>query len=204
MSNPRHLIVGVLLAAGAGSRFGGNKLLAVLPDGRTVGESACAALRPAVDRLIAIVRPEAQQLQERLTAAGAEIKIFAGAEQGMGASLAFGVGCAPEADGWLIALADMPFVGSNDAKNITDALRAGAGIVLPELQGRHGHPVGFAHRFAAELMSLQGDNGARSIIARHPEQISTVPVADHGSWFDIDTVGDHAAACAAFRPPEKP
>lgn len=199
MSDPRRLIVGVLLAAGAGSRFGGNKLLAVLPDGRTVGESACATLRPAVDRLIAVVRPEARQLQERLAAAGAEVKIFTEAEQGMGASLAFGVGCAPEADGWLIALADMPFVGTKDAARIADMLRAGAGIVLPELQGRRGHPVGFARRFAAELEGLQGDAGARSIIARHPEQVTSFAVDDEGSWFDIDTVEDHAAACASFQ-----
>jgi molybdenum cofactor cytidylyltransferase len=65
------LIVGVLLAAGASSRFGGNKLLATLPDGRTLGEAACAALMPAVDRLIAIVRGRSGDLETRLRALGA-------------------------------------------------------------------------------------------------------------------------------------
>ena len=101
-------IVGVLLAAGSATRFGGDKLLSELADGQCIAGIACARLRPAVDRLLAVVRPEATALAARLAAAGAEICTFAGADQGMGASLAYGVRQAPDADGWLARQSGLP------------------------------------------------------------------------------------------------
>ena len=50
-------IVGILLAAGSASRFGGGKLLATLPDGTAVGVAALRNLLAAVDAVIAVVRP---------------------------------------------------------------------------------------------------------------------------------------------------
>jgi xanthine dehydrogenase accessory factor len=55
-------IVGLLLAAGSARRFGADKLMAALPDGRMVGQAAALALRPGVDRAIAIVRPGTRRL----------------------------------------------------------------------------------------------------------------------------------------------
>ncbi len=180
------MIVGILLAAGAATRFGGGKLLAELADGRCLAEHSCAALRPAVNRLIAVVRPGSDALAARLAAAGAEVCICADAGQGMGASLAYGVAQAPEADGWLIALGDMPLVA--------DALRAGAPIAVPVAAGRRGHPVGFAQRFATELMALSGDAGARTILASHAADIIEVPISDARTWLDVDTGDDLEAA----------
>jgi molybdenum cofactor cytidylyltransferase len=189
------MIVGLLLAAGAGRRFGGNKLLANLGDGRCVAEQSCARLRPAVDRLIAIVRPDATALSERLSAAGAEVYVCPNADEGMGASLSFGVRQTPDADGWLIGLADMPCVSSADSRRVAEALRAGAGIALPIAQdadGRpvRGHPVGFSHRFLADLSALSGDAGARALLEKYAADIVTLPVDDVRTWQDVDTTAD--------------
>jgi molybdenum cofactor cytidylyltransferase len=184
------MIVGVLLAAGTATRFGGNKLLAELGNGLCVAEAACATLRPCVDRLVAVVRPGAIELAARLSAAGAEICVYAQADAGMGASLAYGVAQTAQADGWLIALGDMPLVASADALLVATALRSGAAIAVPVAYGRRGHPVGFAHRFFTELTALTRDVGARSILARHSAAIVEVPVSEPDRWHDIDTVAD--------------
>jgi molybdenum cofactor cytidylyltransferase len=184
------MIVGILLAAGAATRFGGDKLLADLRDGQCVAELACANLRPAVDRLVTVVRPGANDLSGRLATVGAEVFVFEDAAQGIGASIAHAVTRTPKADGWLIALGDMPLVGSANAIRIADSLRAGAAIAVPVARGRRGHPVGFAHRYFAELAALSGDTGARDILAKHPADIVEVPIGDANAWHDVDTSDD--------------
>lgn len=201
------MIVGILLAAGSSTRFGGDKLLAELTelteftesaDGRCLAEVACASLRPAVDRLIAVVRPGADELARRLAAAGAELAVFANANQGMGASLAHGVSQAPDADGWLIALADMPLVDTLDALRIADALRAGATIAVPVCGGKRGHPVGFAQCCGENLMALHGDHGARSILAANAKRIVEIPIVAANAWHDVDTLDDLMLARRLF------
>lgn len=194
------MIVGILLAAGAGTRFGGDKLLARLPDGRGVAETACANLRDGVDHVVAVVRAEHEVLAERLRAAGAEVRCFEQAHLGMGASLAYGVAGAMQADGWLIALADMPMIASADIRRVADALRNGAAIAIPVHEGVRGHPVGFARRFGDELCALHGDSGARQLIERHAGEVSTVPLADDANRQDIDTPQDWARICRAMAP----
>lgn len=188
------MIVGVLLAAGASARFGSNKLLARLPDGRLVGEAACAALRPTVDRLVVVVRAGSSQLEACFGSAGAQVYTCPDADRGMGASLAFGINQCADADGWLIALADMPLVAAADALKVAGALRAGALIAVPVAGGRRGHPVGFSRRFVDQLRALDGDRGARAILAAHSSDIVEIPVSDSGSWHDIDTPADLVAA----------
>lgn len=194
------MIVGILLAAGAASRFGGDKLQARLPNGHGVAETACRQLLGGIDRVIAVVRPDADALAASLAGAGAEVRRCADAALGMGASLAFGVGCAPEADGWLIALADMPLIASADVGRVADALRGGAAIAVPEHDGQRGHPVGFARRFGDELRALHGDSGARQLIKRHADEVRIVPVADGSGWLDIDTPQDWSRVCGLMTP----
>ena len=86
-------IAGILLAAGAGTRFGGGKLLAKLADGTTVGRRACANLVAAVPEVIAVVRPGDDELAEELAAAGARVTVCPDAQAGMGA--ASRMACAP-------------------------------------------------------------------------------------------------------------
>ena len=189
----RGLIVGVLLAAGAGSRFGGGKLVARLADGRGVAETACAHLLPAVDRVLAVVPAQPGALEDALRAAGAEVVRCDTAAPGMGVSIACGVSASADAAGWLVALGDMPLIPSSQHRLVADALRAGADIVAPVCQGRRGHPVGFAARFGDELRALEGDEGARAVLARHRGALLELAVDDDAGWQDIDTPSDLAA-----------
>jgi molybdenum cofactor cytidylyltransferase len=199
------MIVGVLLAAGCGRRFGGDKLLAELGDGRKIAEISCVNLHAVVDRLIAVVRPDDDALAVCLSAADAEVCVCPDADKGMGASLACGVRQAADADGWLIALAEMPLVSESDIRRVADALRTGAAIAVPVSGQQRGHPVGFSRRFFGVLSALTGDIGARAILERHVAEIVAVPVVDSRTWHDIDTTEDLAAAkqAASARLPKR-
>ncbi len=188
------MIAGVLLAAGSGSRFGGGKLLAKLADGTPVGVRSARALRAACDRTLAVVRPGDDGLAALLAAEGLEVRVFPGAAEGMGASLAFGVATAPEADGWLVALADMPWVRPETAAALADLLRDGALIAAPAYKGRRGHPVGFGHSLISELFGLRGDRGAREILSRRIDQITLLDVDDESILLDIDELSDVSTA----------
>ena len=111
----------------------------------------------------------------------------------MGVSIACGVSASADAAGWLVALGDMPLVPTSQHRVVADALRAGADIAAPVCQGRRGHPVGFAARFGDELRALDGDEGARAVLARHREALLELVVDDDAGWQDIDTPSDLAA-----------
>lgn len=183
-------IAGLLLAAGSSRRFGSDKLVSPLGDS-CVGVRAARALRPAVDRAVAVVRPGDQPLAELLSAEAFEVVPFAGAARGMGASLAFGISVTSDADGWLVALADMPFLDPETVARISARLRLGADrIVAPSFRGRRGHPVGFRGDLLADLLALEGDFGARALVAKYGSVVATVECDDQGVLLDVDTLGD--------------
>lgn len=188
------MIAGVLLAAGESTRFGSHKLLQHLPDDTPLILAALHALRAGVDEIITVVRPNDAALVRLLAKEKTRIVVCADANRGMGASLACGVRASPTAEGWLVALGDMPFVPTGIITSLAQQLRAGAGIVAPSHTGQRGHPVGFARTFFRELSQLDGDTGARDIIAAHENQLTLLPCANPGILRDVDTPGDLPSA----------
>ncbi len=184
------MIAGVLLAAGAGIRFGGDKLLAPLPDGTPVGVRAARTLLDGVDRALAVVRPGDAALARLLVAEGLEVAACPGAAKGMGTSLAFGVAACSEAEGWVVALADMPFVRRETVEAVARSLRSGAWIAAPSHGGRRGHPVGFSGALYPDLAALEGEVGAREIVARYASRVRVLETDDPGILLDIDTLRD--------------
>jgi molybdenum cofactor cytidylyltransferase len=227
-------VVGILLAAGRGVRFGGDKLLArlgsevarvgphaqaalgvgeppgVAPgsgaapspsagrgsgvqrglDGECVGTAACRNLLAALPRVIAVVRPDDGALAAALGASGARILRCARADEGMGASLSCGVASVPDARGWIIALADMPWVAPETIARVAAAIADGAPVAAPFHRGERGHPVGFGRVCYEALAALGGDEGAKSIIAAHRDSLARIDVDDPGILRDIDTPAD--------------
>jgi molybdenum cofactor cytidylyltransferase len=188
-------IRGILLAAGYSKRFGANKLLQALPAGTPeagtpIGLAAARHLVEALPESIAVVRPRAQKLGQMLRDAGCTTVVCKNAGEGMGTSLSAGVRAAPDAGGWVIALADMPFLRPETIRVIARALSEGAAIAAPAYRGQRGHPVGFARRFFEELCALHGDSGARALLDRHPHWVSVCEVDDPGVLRDIDKPSD--------------
>lgn len=183
-------VVAILLAAGSATRFGSDKLLHPLPHGIAIAAQAARHLKAEVGRIIVPVRPGSKPLVALLEAEGCEIVICENASQGMGASLACAARAAGDAEGYLVALADMPFIRSSTIAAVRDALAAGAPLVAPYFRARRGHPVGLAAKFRNELEALKGDEGARKIISNNEKSLVKIPVGDPGVLRDIDTPGD--------------
>lgn len=184
-------VAGILLAAGASRRFGADKLTHALPHDVPIAVQALRHLKAEVPRVVAVVRP-GSGIAEALRAEGAEVVVCEAAHEGMGASLAQGVRTAGAAGGYVVALADMPFIRASTIAAVRDALVAGAPLAAPYFRARRGHPVGLAGRFRAELEALQGDEGAKGLLGRHAALLVKLPVGDPGVVRDIDTPGDLA------------
>ena len=190
-------VVGILLAAGRGERFGGDKVqvpVVVMTDGvRTetpMATAACRTLVSALARTIAVVRPGDEALAGQLRSAGARVVECENAHEGMGASLACGVAAAADAHGWVIALADMPWLAPASVVAVRDAIIAGAPIAAPFFRERRGHPVGFGRQFYPDLIALSGDTGAQSVLRRCEREIRRIEVDDPGVLQDVDTLQD--------------
>ena len=183
------MITGILLAAGQGSRFGGgNKLLYPLADGTPMAVAAARNLLSALPQSLAVIRAEDRELARLLSAEGMEVVVNHQADQGMGVSLAWGVKAAAQAQGWVIALADMPFIRPATIQGIVHQLAAGATLVAPAYAGKRGHPVAFGRVFRTPLEKLQGDHGARLLLRQHADQLHCLVVDDPGILVDIDQV----------------
>lgn len=183
-------VVGLLLAAGQGRRFGGDKLLHPLPDGTPIAVAAARRLREACPGSFAVLRPEQRELAGLLQAEGLEPVFCAAAVDGMGHSLAAGVAASADAEGWIVALADMPFLKADTLRRVADAVSGGAALAAPVCDGRRGHPVGFAVRWRDELLRLVGDEGARAILSLHKAELHTIETDDAGCLRDVDTRAD--------------
>jgi len=186
-------VVAILLAAGSATRFGSDKLLHCLPHEVPMAVQAARHLKAVFENdILVVIRPDAEALSKLFQKEGCKVVVCDRAAEGMGASLACAARAAADAEGFVVALADMPFIRSSTIAAVRDALAAGAPLVAPFFRARRGHPVGIAARFRRELEALEGDEGARNIIAANENSLRKIPVGDPGVLRDIDTPGDLA------------
>lgn len=185
-------VVGILLAAGKGRRFDPtgerNKLLQPWPGAGTVVAASATAMLAALCKVVAVIGPEGEGVAAQLRALGCDVTECPDAADGMGVSLAHAVSVADDADGWLIALGDMPRVSPSTIEALAEAVRQGSDIAVPVMNGRRGNPVAFSRVHLPALLALDGDAGARNIVRSHP--VREVEVSDPGIFQDIDTAAD--------------
>ena len=184
------MIQAILLAAGAGRRFGADKRLYPLAGGTPMALAAARNLVEALPGALAVVGVADDTLAALLGVAGLTVTRCPDAARGMGASLAWGVAQRPEADGWLIALADMPFIRPATFHRVAEAVTGPAVIAAPVFDGKRGHPVAFGVDYREALLGLDGDRGGRDLLATHPDRLRRVPCDDPGVLRDIDHKAD--------------
>jgi molybdenum cofactor cytidylyltransferase len=188
----------VILAAGAGRRFGGRKLLAAF-EGRPLAAGALdAAFAAPVRRVLLVTDGDPDLAAFARDHAGAlgreadlEIVVAADAAEGMGASLRAGIeALTADSDGAFVFLGDMPRVPPGLTLDLARALRPGVDAVAPCFAGRRGHPVLFGRACYPALRSLGGDVGAREVLAALGERLALVDDPDDGVLFDVDRPED--------------
>lgn len=184
------MTVGVLLlAAGRSARFGADKRQAALPDGRRVLDAALAGIVASGLPLLVCVAQRDDALAHALHARGIDCLRCARADEGMGGTLADGVGAISGWSGVLVALADMPWIAPATYRSLAERLSVQS-IVAPVFNGDRGHPVGFGRAFFPGLAALAGDTGARRLLATHVENVIEIPLTDPAILWDIDVPGD--------------
>jgi molybdenum cofactor cytidylyltransferase len=190
----------VVLAAGAGARFGGGKLLAPWAGGALI-EGALAAAFAAPARAVwvawgsdARVPAAATAFAERIGAADRLRLVHAErSAEGMAQSLKAALAALPaDAAGAFVFLGDMPRVPPGLAARLGAALQTGALAAAPAFEGRRGHPVLFSAALFERLSGLAGDRGAAAVLAELGEALALVPCPDDGVLFDVDRREDLA------------
>lgn len=183
-------IVGILLAAGQSTRFGSNKLLHILPENnKSIASQAAVNLLQVLPNSIAVINDN-ENLKIQLAATGIRVVENRHATLGLSSSIVCGIQHSANADGWLIALADMPYISTDIIKQVVYALQQGKTIVAPQYKNQRGHPIGFSNRFATALLNLKGDIGAKTIIQNHLTELYTFESSSDAIIRDIDKPED--------------
>lgn len=192
-SSDRENMVAALLAAGASTRFGSDKLLHRI-DGVTILTRAANALKASgIQRLVAILRPDADAHAALLRAAGFQIIENPDADLGMSASLACAArfASALRAKTLLISLADMPFVTVDHYRALAERILSnGDDIAFSVAAEVRTPPAIFSERLFESLMTFSGDHGARDMLRAAPARGGVVGAS--AMLADIDNLSDCA------------
>jgi molybdenum cofactor cytidylyltransferase len=169
---------------------GPNKLLAEIGGRPLVRIAAEEALSSHARPVIVVTGHQRDKVEAALQ--GLDVKIVHNPNfaDGLSTSVKTGLAAVPQsADGAIVCLGDMPQVRASLIDKLLAAFdpARGALVVIPVIGGQRGNPVVWSRRFFPELMAIEGDVGARNMIARYPEAIAEVPFADSAALIDVDT-----------------
>ncbi len=190
--------VGVLLlAAGRSVRFGSDKRLALMPDGKAVLEATLENIQASNLPVLVCLASAEDAAAEICNRMRAKFVVCKNANKGMGATLAEGIVHIFGWQGVLIALADMPFVQATTYSKLGSSLLADT-ICRPVCDGHAGHPVAFGADYFSELAAHSGEVGARQLLSKYAAKVSSIDCADRGILQDIDRPID--LSCTRRRP----
>jgi CTP:molybdopterin cytidylyltransferase MocA len=179
------LIGGLVLAAGAGTRFGEAKQLAEL-DGRPLLEHSIDAMNAApVDRVVVVLGAGADQVIAGVRAGRAEFAVCDRWDEGQSASLAFGLAELGDCEAAVITLGDQPRLASESIARVIAARAEGVDAVRATYGGEPGHPVLLERALFEPMRDVSGDHGARNLLLR--VQTREVACEDLGGGEDVDT-----------------
>ncbi|MGH2556478.1 MAG: nucleotidyltransferase family protein [Actinomycetota bacterium] len=199
-SASRRFVTGIILAAGTSSRLGRPKQLLVLA-GKPVLQHVLEALQATpVDEIVVVLGHRAHEIASAVPAAG-RARFATNPDYAAGQSTSFHAGLrasSHRSEGAVILLGDQPEVRAEAVTAVVEAWRRGGGpAVQATYGGIPGHPMLFDRSVWPELERAEGDEGARGILAAHPEWLSLVEVGGSPPA-DIDTEEDYERLLTEF------
>ena len=188
------MIAAVVLAAGASTRFGSQKLLAEAQGAPLVRRTVEQVVAAGLEEVVVVLGREAQAVRAALDEMEVRFVVNPDFRAGMSTSLRSGIrDLATTVEAAIVVLGDQPGISASTIlRLIEEYRRSGQPIVVPVYSGTRGNPVLFDASVFPELASVAGDQGGREVIGRDPLRVATVsfPFAMPS---DVDTVEDYRA-----------
>ena len=194
----------IILAAGSSSRMGGgrHKLLLPLHDRPVLAHVLDAGLASQARPIILVLGHQVNQVRERIApfTTHPDLIILENADylEGMSTSMRLGIETllslnyrkplTGEIDSALVMLGDQPLITARDINTLIATYRTtGKRIIAPTYEGKRGNPILFDASLFPELLEVTGDEGGRSVLDRHRDEIATVEMGNPLSNIDVDT-----------------
>ena len=199
------MISAVILAAGESKRMGKqNKLL--LP---VAGEALLVKLIKSVcdsdvGQVIVVIGHEAEKIRRKLNNFPLSFVYNPNFSEGMTTSIKSGVKeVSPDCDGYMICLADMPFINTSEINKLIHAyaqnrINEKRLIVIPVYQGHRGNPVLFSTEFREDILEHKMEYGCKGVIMKNFESVKEIEMDDDSMLLDVDTLEDYQRATEAF------
>ncbi|OIQ93304.1 nicotine blue oxidoreductase [mine drainage metagenome] len=180
----------LILAAGRSTRMGSvNKLLCPTAGVPLLVRAVDAACASRCAQVMVVTGFEAELVEAALAERPVSFTHNPAFGQGMSSSLRCGLKAMPQdLDAVLVMLGDMPEITAGQIDRMLAAYAPDQpSIVVPESGGRRGNPVLWPRRYFAEMCALTGDVGARSLLERHADQVTSVSIPGDAIFADVDT-----------------
>jgi molybdenum cofactor cytidylyltransferase len=184
-------IAAIILAAGRSTRMGTvNKLTIEIDGGPMVRRAAEAALASKARPAIAVTGHQRDLVESALKDLPLSFTHNPDYAQGLSTSMKAGLAALPaDIDGAVVLLGDMPRITAGEIDRLIAHFNPveGRAIVVPTRKGKRGNPVLLGKQMFLELARVEGDSGAREVIAAHPDLVAEVEMDGDGVLTDIDT-----------------
>ncbi|HET7212784.1 MAG TPA: nucleotidyltransferase family protein, partial [Terriglobia bacterium] len=188
-SSQAPVMAAVVLAAGESSRMGADKAL-LMYRGRTFLENIISVLRDAgITNIVVVLGHHAELIQQRVDLSSVEVVVNQDYRRGQTSSLQAGLRVlAPdEPDGVVLCLVDHPVISADPVQKLIQRFRlSGKPVVIPQLNGKHGHPVLLGREVLSQIAALGAEQGADIVIHRYRPQTEFIEVTDPGILIDVD------------------
>jgi molybdenum cofactor cytidylyltransferase len=199
-------VSGVILAAGRSSRLGRPKQLLDFDGEPLLRGLVRHAVASRLDEVVVVLGHRATEVATAIGEWGQRVVVNPDFAAGLSTSVRVGLGAvAADAEAVMFLLGDQPEIGAEIIDAVIGRHRATeAPIVMPTYGGIPANPVLFGCALFPELALVTGDEGARSVVKRHREEIAYVPVASGAPPRDVDTEEDYIALLAEMAEMAKP
>ena len=207
MSTSLHTTAAIILAAGASTRMGDgrHKLLLPLGDRPVLAHVLDATLASRARPIVLVLGYQAERVRAFIPSycEHPDITVIDNPDylQGMSTSMKLGIqtllssdykkGEDDATDSALFLTGDQPLITTGVIDSVIEAfeLSRGAGkrILAPLYDGQRGNPVLFDASLFAELLEVTGDEGGRSLLKRHPDEVATLETGNVAASYDVDT-----------------